>query len=255
MICKEVKVQDLLICAQMYKLPCLSFLLLPTLNLRRLYEPICLFASDTPLKTFRLSASGPLAALSTSALPAGSLFGLSLFGPFHGTTRFLLLEGLGTYGLALHHLLVGHCMHCLRHRLIVRVHLLVGPPSGSQDTTTDSIPGVFLDCLHFRCALSLLSISQCRLISLLLLIFVDALKDTVHLLLEEKLEFFDHELIDGASLDKVRDKAFNCVAFIHNDALDSKVGNVDINIQLCFAFIGLRCNVALSLIVCVAARR
>jgi len=112
-----------------------------------------------------------------------SLLGLALSRPLQAT-RLLLLERLGADSFPLHHLLVGNGVRRLRHRLITRVYLM-GSSSGSQDTIADGVPGIFRDCLHFSCALSLFSISDRRLISLLLLILVDAFKDTVHLLLKE----------------------------------------------------------------------
>lgn len=57
------------------------------------------------------------------------------------------------------------------------------------------------------------------------------------MLLEQKLELVDHELIDGASLYKVRNEALHSITFIDNDSLDSKVGHIDVNIELGFTLI------------------
>lgn len=142
---------------------------------------VCSFYLGHNRSSSLVAALATLAALASIVVAA--FLGLALSRPLQAA-RFLLLERLGADGFTLHHLLVGHGVRGLRHRLITRVYLM-GSPSGSQDTIADGIPGVFRDCLHFSCALSLFSISDRRLISLLLLIFVDTFKDTVHLLLEE----------------------------------------------------------------------
>ena len=98
----------------------------------------------------------------------------------------------------------------------------------------------FLTRAHFRSTFILLRISEERLVGLLLLILVNPLQDTVHLLLEQEFELFNHKLIDGATLDKVSDKALDCVAFIDDDPLDAKVSNIDIDVEFSLSFISRR---------------
>ena len=112
--------------------------------------------------------------------------------------------------------------------------------SRGQDAIADRDAAVLGQSLHFRASFSLFTISDGRLVRLLLFIFVDALEDAVHLLLQEQLEFLDHEFIDWAPLDKVGDQTLHSVALIHNDALDSKVCNVHIDVQLSFTFFSTR---------------
>lgn len=91
---------------------------------------------------------------------------------------------------------------------------------------------------HFLSAfvLSIVS-SQHRLVSLLLLVLVDPLQHSVHLLLQEELELVDHEFVDGALLGEVCHKALHGVTLVHDDSLDTEVCHVDINIELGFSII------------------
>ena len=89
----------------------------------------------------------------------------------------------------------------------------------------------FLTRAHFRSTFVLLRISEERLVGLLLFVFVNPLQDAVHLLLKQKLELLNHELIDGAALDEVSNERLDCVAFIDDDPLDAKVSNIDINVE------------------------
>ena len=112
--------------------------------------------------------------------------------------------------------------------------------SRGQDAIADRDAAILGQSLYFRASFSLFTISDGRLVRLLLFIFVDALEDAVHLLLQEQLELLDHEFIDWAPLDKVGDQTLYSVALIHNDALDSKVCNVHIDVQLSFTFFSTR---------------
>ena len=98
----------------------------------------------------------------------------------------------------------------------------------------------FLTRAHFRSTFILLRISEERLVGLLLLILVNPLQDAIHLLLEQEFEFFNHELIDGATLDEVGNERLNCVAFVDDDPLDAKVSNIDIDVEFSLSFIS-RC--------------
>lgn len=68
-------------------------------------------------------------------------------------------------------------------------------------------------------------------------VFFDAVKDTIHLLLQEFLKALNHLLVDGAALDEIGDQAVNSVALINDDSLQSEVGDVDVNVQLWLAVI------------------
>ena len=87
------------------------------------------------------------------------------------------------------------------------------------------------------CAFAFLALSDSRIVGFLLLVFVNALKYPIHLLLEQELELIDHELIDRASLYKVRNEALNSITFIDNDSLDTEVGHIDVNVELGFTLI------------------
>ena len=89
------------------------------------------------------------------------------------------------------------------------------------------------------------------MIGLLLFIFIDALKDTVHLLLKQQFELLNHEFIDRAPLDEVSDQALNSIALVHNDALDSEVCHVNIDVQLGFTFFTSRWFLFGALVHCV----
>ena len=113
----------------------------------------------------------------------------------------------------------------------------------SHDAVADEANGVGLILIlneviasmtvhSFSSTLCLFTVSLSRVLRLLLIVLLDTLKDTIHLLLEEKLELVDHELVDGASLNKVGDKAFDSVTLVDNDAFYAKVGYVDVNVKL-----------------------
>jgi len=71
----------------------------------------------------------------------------------------------------------------------------------------------------------------------LLLVLIDALEDAIHLLLEEQLELLDHELVDWAPFHKVGNQTLHCVALVHDDPLDAKIGNIDIDVEFGFTVI------------------
>ena len=60
------------------------------------------------------------------------------------------------------------------------------------------------------------------------------------MLLEKQLELFDHELVDGASLDEVRDQALHRVPLVHNDPLNAEVGHIDVDVELSLAIVACR---------------
>ena len=65
-------------------------------------------------------------------------------------------------------------------------------------------------------------------------IFVNALKHSVHLLLQEQFQFLDHKLIDGTSLDKIGNQAFNGVSFVDNNPLEAEVRDIDVDEKFWF---------------------
>jgi len=103
--------------------------------------------------------------------------------------------------------------------------------------------------LYFRHSFAIVRFCVARLLSLLLLVFVDALQHTIHLLLQQQLELFDHEFVDRAPLHEVGDQALNRVALVHDDALDAEVCHVDINVELGFALFTAGCQLLLQRLV------
>ena len=84
------------------------------------------------------------------------------------------------------------------------------------------------------------------MVRLLLLILINSLQDPVHLLLEEQLELFNHELVNRAPFDKVGDEALHRVTLVHNDPLDAEIGHVHINVKLGFALFAIRSSSSCS---------
>lgn len=62
---------------------------------------------------------------------------------------------------------------------------------------------VLPDRVYLRDTITFITICNHRLVCLLLLIFVDPLQNAIHLLLQEQLEFLDHEFIDWTSFNEV----------------------------------------------------
>ena len=76
-----------------------------------------------------------------------------------------------------------------------------------------------------------------RDISLLLLILIDPIQHSIHLLLQKSLELLDHDIIDWALLHEVSNKALNGVSVIYDDPLQAEVSHVNINIELRFSLL------------------
>lgn len=62
---------------------------------------------------------------------------------------------------------------------------------------------ILSDLVDFIGAFAFLTVRADRVFSLLLFVFIDSLKDSVHLLLEQELEFFDHKFVNRASFDEI----------------------------------------------------
>ena len=67
------------------------------------------------------------------------------------------------------------------------------------------------------------------------------------MLLEEQFELFNHEFVDWATFDKVRNETLNSITFIDDDTLDTKVGNVDIDVQFGFSLFAV-CGLLLPIL-------
>jgi hypothetical protein len=68
-------------------------------------------------------------------------------------------------------------------------------------------------------------------------VFINAFQNPVNLLLEQILQFLDHEFIDGTPFHKISRQTLNSVSFVYNNALNSKVGHINLYIQFWFSFI------------------
>ena len=66
------------------------------------------------------------------------------------------------------------------------------------------------------------------------LILVDALQNSVHLLLQKQLQFLFHELIDWTPLHEVCHQTVYSVTVVHHDPLEAEVGNIHIYEELRF---------------------
>jgi hypothetical protein len=62
-------------------------------------------------------------------------------------------------------------------------------------------------------------------------VFVYPFEYTINLLLKQGFKFFNHEVVDWTALNEVGHETVNCVAFINNNALESKVCDININIK------------------------
>jgi len=133
-------------------------------------------------------------------------------------------------------------LHLGIHRRLRMLHLLVLDTAALEDNCGGRAVvmrsrGQIIRYLALRrqhltssVVLLLLGISQNRVLSLLLFVLIDALKDSIHLLLQKQLELLDHKGINGAPLDEVRDEGLDCVTFINDDTLDTEVGNVNVDV-------------------------
>ena len=77
---------------------------------------------------------------------------------------------------------------------------------------TSGLPSAFLSL--FAWALLFLFI-RCFLV----IIFINSLKNSIHLLLEQHFQLFYHHFIDGASLDKISNKTLHSITIIYNNSL------------------------------------
>lgn len=64
------------------------------------------------------------------------------------------------------------------------------------------------------------------------LVLIDSFKDTIDLLLEKKLKFFDHKFIYWTSFAEISDQSFYSVALVNDDTLETIVGYIHIDIKL-----------------------
>jgi len=123
----------------------------------------------------------------------------------------------------------GFVSHCRPHDSVVPVGCLV-----ARSCYRLILHLLLLGGKHFACAIAFVGVGDSRLVSLLFLVFVDPLEDTVHLLLEEQFKLFNHELVDGTSFDEVGDQAVHGVSLVDDDALDAEVRDVHVYVQLGF---------------------
>jgi len=87
-----------------------------------------------------------------------------------------------------------------------------------------------------------------------ILIFINALQHAINLLLEQRLQLVNHEIVNWASLDEIGDEGLHCVSFIDDNPLQAEVSDIDIDVELglTFILIGVLCtlNVVLALGLC-----